>query len=471
MLGVYIGKNFQPTYDENGAIVGFERKKTQKIEKLLQLIENQYIEPVSSDTLIDQVIGEFMKKLDPHSVYINKHEQQLVQQQMNGSFEGLGIGYISKKDTITITEIFETSPNKNSLQVGDRLLSIGEKSLIGKKGERFTQLVQQQKKSFSVRLLRNNAPISVNVSKGIIQYPSLEFAGIVDGIGILKINAFSKNTYFEIKEALPSLLLQHPKAIVLDLRDNSGGLVESAVQVADIFLPPQLMVAYTMDRTKTRKEFKTKEKGLYENGPLFVLVNELTASASELLAGALQDHKRAVVIGKTTFGKGLVQKEISLDDGSVVRITAAEYFTPKGRKIQKKFENGQQEAYNNEVFHRTKDTLEGGISPDVKITKELSHPRFFLLEYDFQQFLLDEVPILTSKNNQYDDQQLKLHLLEKFLRVQKIRKINFSKEELQELEDSLWMVYLKMFRNSNDAYKIKYHHDVWFKSVKEQLKT
>ena len=381
-LGFYLGKTYDFTYNENGRINGIRKLTYQnKINSIIGLIENQHINSINRDSLVNQVIHQMMSNLDPHSAYFGSEFSEDLDMQTFGTYQGVGMEYLKIQDTFNITNILEGSPNKKTLQIGDKLLKLEGKSIIKTDEHLVKNLIfKTNKQQLTALIQRGKIKKLVQLNKGVIQLPSVESTQILNSsIGYFKINSFSEKTPKEVTQALQILKKSGMQTLVLDLRDNPGGLIDAATSVADEFLNENQLIFYTLDKNKTRENAFATSKGNFEKGKLVVLVNENSASASELLSGALQDYKRAKIIGNRTFGKGLVQKEIKLSDGSALRLTVAEYFTPFGRSIQKPY-----------VHTTKKDSLQGGITPDVKIIEKPTIEYYESIT-NIQQFILNEL--------------------------------------------------------------------------------
>lgn len=350
ILGGFIERKTAPSNS-------FNDKARVKINKLIDLIEQEYVDNIDTDSIIDLTMNTLLEQLDPHSVYIAKSEMQEVEQSMKGSFVGIGINYNNFNDTLAVIKSIAGGPSaKAGIQAGDRLLYAGKRQLFGQhltndsvvsilRGEVNSQIQLQIYRKKTKQIM------NVLVTRGEIPLKSVDVAlKLKDTLGYIKINRFAENTYTEFKEGLDKLQKQGAKALVLDLRDNGGGYMEPAIQIADEFLSKGEIIVKTINKKGSTNINKASEKGSFEKGKLFVLINENTASASEIIAGAIQDNDRGEIIGRRSYGKGLVQREMYLGDGSAVRLTTARYYTPSGRSIQKPYNT--YEDYNAEVAHR-----------------------------------------------------------------------------------------------------------------------
>jgi len=380
------------------------KNPTQKLNQLINLIDTEYVDSVNTDSIVDLAVNDILEQLDPHSVYIGKEEFEEVAQSMKGDFVGIGINFYMHRDTLSIVNVVENGPSeKAGLQSGDRILYADKTKLFGRKlptDSLFSKLKGNQGSEVELTIFRkvNNQKLKVKVKRDVVPLKSVDVGLMLDkNVGYIKINRFSETTYDEFRKELFTLKNQKANTIVIDLRNNGGGYLEKAVEIADEFLSENKLIVFTKNRNgRVDKTFATK-KGIFENGKVIVLINENSASASEILAGAIQDNDRGLIVGRRSFGKGLVQREMGFGDGSAVRLTIARYYTPTGRSIQKPYHNGTEE-YNNEFEKRfesgelySKDSIKiadtikfktpkgkivyggGGIVPDVFIPLEDEH--------------------------------------------------------------------------------------------------
>ncbi len=350
-LGGFIERTTSPrtSYDDKARI---------KLNKLIDLIEQEYVDNVDTDSIIDLTMNNLLEHLDPHSVYIAQSEMEEVQKSMKGSFVGIGINYNLFNDTLAIIKAIPGGPSyKAGLRAGDRILFADNHKIFGNNltNDSLVNILKGKMDStvkLKVYRKKDGKFLNVDVKRGEIPLKSVDVAiKINDTLGYIKINRFSETTYKEFKAGLDKLQAKGIKSLVLDLRDNGGGYMEPAIQIADEFLRKDEIVVKTINKKGSVTLNKATEKGSFEKGSLFLWVNENSASASEIIAGAIQDNDRGIIIGRRTYGKGLVQREMYLGDGSAVRLTTARYYTPSGRSIQKPYTNGY-EDYNNELSHR-----------------------------------------------------------------------------------------------------------------------
>lgn len=354
IAGMYFGYRLRE--DIPGSKGFFKTERKTSFQEIIDLVRLRYVDPVKPDTLQYNAINAMMSELDPHSVFIPAGNLQEVNDDMAGNFAGIGVEFNIFSDTVHVVHVIANGPSdKAGLQVGDRIIKVNGENITGAsittddvkkrmRGKRETQV--------DVSILRNGGPKQFKITRGTIPLPSLDAAYLLDRTtGYIKLNKFSETSYEEFMKALEELQKKNIQKLVLDLRGNGGGLMNEAVDMADEFLSDDKLVVFTEGLNVKRREYKCKRPGLFEEGELVVLVDELTASASEVLAGALQDWDRATIIGRRTFGKGLVQEQYPLSDGSAIRLTVARYFTPVGRSIQRSYKNGKKE-YMDDIMER-----------------------------------------------------------------------------------------------------------------------
>ena len=381
-IGVFIGK-FLPVSDDLHRHSSI-RSRSDKLNSILNIIESNYVDSVNRNDLIDAAIPAILKKLDPHSVYIPAKDLARANEPLQGNFEGIGISFNMLTDTILVISTIPGGPSeKMGLLPGDKILYVNDSLVAGKhisdeqvlgmlKGPKGTVvrikiLRSGQKELLPFDIVRDKIPIySIDVSYMINDYT-----------GYIKINNFAMTTFEEFMKGLRELKDQGMTSLIVDLRGNSGGIMEVAIQIANQFLKEGELIVYTMGRARPRKEFMATGKGEFETGDLVLLVDEWSASASEILAGAIQDNDRGTVIGRRSFGKGLVQEPIPVADGSELRLTIARYYTPSGRSIQKPYNNGFDEYFDDlsKRYHRGEFEISDSIhfSDSLKFTTPGGH--------------------------------------------------------------------------------------------------
>jgi carboxyl-terminal processing protease len=356
VLGMIIGYRLFPSTATGGF---FKTGRLTPVQEVIDIINDKYVDTVHTDSLNGEAIQGMLTHLDPHSYYIPAVDQVEMNEDLQGNFQGIGVEFQILNDTVNVTTVLSDGPSdKAGLQVGDHILRVNDSIVAGNgiTAERIKKLLRGPGASLVyVTIARNTVSKKIAITRGIIPLPALDaFYMINNESGYIRINKFSRTTFQEFINALDALEKQGMKKLVLDIRGNGGGIVDEAVNMADEFLGNDDLIVYTEGRKSARKEYRAQRPGTFESGKLILLVDEGTASASEILAGALQDWDRASIVGRRTFGKGLVQEPFELNDGSELRLTIARYYTPLGRSIQKPYNKGR-EAYNEEVFNRYHD--------------------------------------------------------------------------------------------------------------------
>ena len=357
VVGIIIGSFYANHFGGNR--LNIINSGSNRLNNLLHIIDDQYVDKVDIDSLVDKAIPTILSELDPHSVYISAKDAQLAQDDLKGSFSGIGVEFTIREDTIHIQNVIKNGPSERAgLLAGDKIVSVDGKAFVGKivtneeamhrlKGPKDTKV-----KLGIIRYGHNNVQY-FTVTRGEIPQKTISAAYMLDdNTGYIRIKSFGENTYPEMLIALAKLSQSGFCNLVIDLRDNTGGYLQSAVQIANEFLPNNKLIVYTKGRKSPREDYRSDGHGSYQKIPLIVLINEGTASAAEILSGALQDNDRATLIGRRSFGKGLVQKQIQFQDGSLIRLTIARYYTPSGRCIQKPYVDGEDEDYAQDLITR-----------------------------------------------------------------------------------------------------------------------
>lgn len=366
VVGIIMGIWLKPSTD-GGAFI-FKSKS--KVGQILRIINEAYVDTVNMDSLEEVAIEELLTQLDPHSVYIPARDLQQANEGLEGNFEGVGIEFSILDDTIMVANVLKDGPaSKVGILAGDRIIKVDTTNVagVGIKNEQVFKLLRGAAGTkVLVHLFRPDGKrkISFNISRGQIPIYSVDAALMLNNqTGYIKIERFAASTHQEFLEALEKLQTQQMKNLILDLRNNPGGYLSAATDIADEFLNDKKLIVYTEGRTQRRVEYRAENPGSFENGKLIILIDEGSASASEIVSGAVQDWDRGVILGRRSFGKGLVQEPFQLSDGSAVRLTVSRYYTPAGRCIQKDYTEGV-EAYEHEISNRYED---GEVNDETKL--------------------------------------------------------------------------------------------------------
>lgn len=326
---------------------------------LFHLIDDQYVDSVNIPDLVEKALPQILKELDPHSTYISASEVEESMQDLKGSFSGIGVQFTIYKDTIRVVRVVRGGPSESvGLQAGDRIISVNGEPYVGDtisnagtmkrlKGERGTQA------KLGVVRAGVKKTLTFNITRGDVPIRTVDAVYMAaPGVGYIRITSFGDTTYPEFLAALAQLQSLDFSSLIIDLRGNLGGYMETAIQLANEFLPKKSLIVYTQGRRSARKEYRTDGRGAYQTMPLCVLVDESSASASEIFAGAIQDNDRGTIVGRRSFGKGLVQVPIEFPDGSMLRLTIARYYTPSGRCVQKPYTPGDEKEYESDLLLR-----------------------------------------------------------------------------------------------------------------------
>lgn len=401
-LGIVIGGLIN--YPSSKTTFAKNNYKT-KLNQLLDFIDKEYVDDVKTDSIVDLTVTNILANLDPHSVYVPPSDQTAVAESMKGDFVGIGINFYSYNDTIAVIKPIENGPaQKAGIREGDRILYADNFKLFGRKLKNevlYSKLKGQKDSEVTLTVFRKseNKKLKVKVKRDIIPIKSVDVGFMLNKTtGYIKINRFAETTSREFHTALLKLKKNGMNSLVIDLRENGGGFMEMAIKIADELLKDKELIVVTKNKKGNVDKTYATEDGDFETGRVSVLIDENSASASEILAGALQDNDRGTIYGRRSFGKGLVQREMDFEDGSAVRLTIARYYTPSGRSIQKPYKKGDSEDYykesetrfeNGELYDKGKikiaDSLKfktkkgrivyggGGIVPDIFVPLEVAH--------------------------------------------------------------------------------------------------
>lgn len=349
--GIFIGRRISQSHSS---------PEEEKIRMILSLIDQQYVDKVNTDSLLDKMIPELLASLDPHSVYIPKSELQITNDDLESSFGGVGVMFQILNDSVNIIEVVAGGPAEAvGIQPGDIILEANGKKLSGNNISTdvvYTTLRGKEGTKVNVTIKRSNSakPLSFEIKRGQIPSTSVDAVYMIDDkVGYVKVTKFARNTYNEFFEALSDLQSKGAQKFIVDLRGNSGGFMDQAIYMVNEFLPKGRTIVYTKGRSPENETFAISDgTGRFQNSEITVLTNEYSASASEIFAGAIQDNDRGLVIGRRTFGKGLVQNQIALPDSSAIRLTVARYYIPSGRSIQKEYTRGKDGKYELDILDR-----------------------------------------------------------------------------------------------------------------------
>ncbi len=358
IAGILLGLKLGGVSSYKTNVLKINTNNNNKLTNIINYISEDYVDSVNKNKFVEESITEILKGLDPHSQYITAEDYNIINDPLQGNFEGIGIEFRIVKDTITVIHAIPGGPSeKVGIKGGDRIIKIDDTLVAGVglasidamrmlKGERDTKV------NVSIHRRGVDELIDFTIIRDVIPTYSLDASYIInDSIGYIKLNKFSNSTYSEFNNALNDLLEQGISKIILDLRGNVGGYLQAAIRIADEFLSEDKLIVYTKGNSRPKNTALATEKGNFENKELVVLIDEGSASASEVLAGAIQDNDRGTIIGRRSFGKGLVQEQLNFSDGSALRLTVARYYTPTGRCIQKPY-NESYEDYLKEYYER-----------------------------------------------------------------------------------------------------------------------
>lgn len=399
VVGILIGNFYANHFSGNR--LNIINSGSNRLSNLLHIIDDQYVDKVNIDSLVNNAIPLILAELDPHSVYISAKDAQAANDDLKGSFTGIGVEFTIRQDTIHVQNVISNGPAERAgVLAGDKIISVDGKPFVGKivtNEEAMHRLKGPKDTKVKIGVLRygSKKPKYITITRGEIPQKSITATYMLDDkTGYIRIKNFGETTYPELLIALEQLSQQGFSNLVIDLRDNTGGLLTSAIQIANEFLPKNKLIVYTEGRKSPKQEFPSDGHGSYQKLPLVVLINEVSASASEIFAGAMQDNDRATIIGRRSFGKGLVQQQIGFPDGSIIRLTIARYYTPSGRCIQKPYSTGDDKNYEQDLITRyqhgeffSQDSIKhhgpayhtgigrvvyggGGITPDIFVAED-----------------------------------------------------------------------------------------------------
>ncbi len=471
-LGIFLGSLLDFGYNDTALFT--PNSKKEKLNKLIDYIDYEYVDAINTDSIVDVTVNGILDNLDPHSTYIPSDEYEALEENMKGDFVGIGVSFYPYKDSVAVIQAIKGGPSeKAGIKGGDRIvyangIALSDNEITDDslskilKGKVRTPIELKIKRPGVDKLLtfkfkRDHVPISSVVGSYMI----------TEDLGYIKINRFAESTHKEFREALKDLKKKGATQLALDLRDNPGGYISSAEGVADEFLEEDKLILFTKNKTGNISNSFSLDNGLFEDGEVFVLINENSASASEIVAGALQDNDKGLIVGRRSFGKGLVQREMELGDGSAVRLTIARYYTPTGRSIQKPYELGNKDYFedylnryeNGELKSvdsiKVDDSLKfrtplgkivyggGGIIPDIFVSKntdyEIEHLHYVLRSGLMSRFVFEELekdrPYYRNLSRDLFNKEVFVsnQILEDFITFSRLSNINLKPNNYQEL--------------------------------------
>lgn len=447
ILGVVIGTFYASHYSGNR--LNIINTGSNKLNYLLQLIDNHYVDTVDMTSLVEDAMPQILSELDPHSSYFSAKNAQVAQEDLKGSFSGIGVSFSMVQDTVNVMSVIHGGPaEKVGILAGDRIITADDSTLVGMESNDVMKRLKGEKGSkvkLGVRRHGSKQVIYFTVKRGDIPVISVDASYMInDKTGYIHVKNFGEQTYAEMLVALADLNMSGMKNLIMDLRGNTGGYMHIAIQMVNEFLSKNQLVVYTEGRKSPREEFRSDGRGTFQHLPLVVLVDEISASASEIFAGAIQDNDRGTIIGRRTFGKGLVQQPMEFRDGSVVRLTIARYYTPSGRCIQKPYEKGHGEEYLNELIARyergeffNQDSIRqdgekyytnlgrvvyggGGITPDIFIPEDTTSLTSYYKEAAYTGLIRQFAYAYTDENRARLNALPNVEAMEKFLRKENL---------------------------------------------------
>lgn len=480
-LGIFLGSELDFSSSSDGLFSSNPKKE--KLNRLIDYIDYEYVDDVNTDSIVDLTVNKILENLDPHSVYIPQNEYANVSENMKGDFVGIGVSFYNVQDTVVVIQALEGGPSeKIGIRGGDRILYANEEALFDKNisNDSLTRYLKGEENSrVTLKVLRQGIKdlLTFKVKRGRVPIKSVDAAYMLtENLGYIKVNRFAESTYKEFRSALEKLKKEGATEIALDLRNNPGGYLSEAINIADEFLEDDKLILYTKNKSGAIEETYANREGHFEGHKVYVIINENSASASEVVAGALQDNDVGTIVGRRSYGKGLVQREMELGDGSAVRLTIARYYTPTGRSIQKPYTNGN-ESYFKDYLHRYEngelknvdsinvdDSLKyetpggkivyggGGIIPDVFVGKDTNAEmeNIILMQRNglISRFIFEEL----EKDRKYYNEIPE----EKF-------------EDEVEITDDMLSEFIRFLRNENINFRVDKYGDVLKKYFKANI--
>ncbi len=513
VAGVLLGINLTPSAPQTSQSVS-SYFQPDKLSLLLKLIEREYVDSVNTQDIIEEVIPDLLKELDPHTTYIPASQMKAVTEDMQGNFSGIGVQFVMQNDTVMIVDVISGGPSKElGILAGDRIVEVNGNVIAGKEVQTdsvVSILRGKEGTPVDVGIYRPGFPdlLEFTIVRGQIPLYSIDISYMISpDIGFIKINRFAETTYGEFVQAMQTLIEANAQKLIIDLRGNSGGSLQAVIQMVDEFLPEKKLIVYTEGKSQARYNYYSTDRGRWKQNEVAVLIDEFSASASEIFAGAIQDNDRGFIIGRRSFGKGLVQEQIPFFDGSALRLTVARFYTPSGRSIQKPYDNGVDDYMNdyyNRVMHNElsqKDSIEfdesleystvngrkvyggGGIMPDVFVPVDTTSITPFLsavasknLIYYFAFDYADKHRAELNQISNYIEMKKYLDsidIMQKFINHTKQRGIAFNQKEYQQSKELIsTQLYAYISRNilgDSGFYPIIFETDNTVKKAVEVL--
>ena len=430
VIGIVIGTFYTSHFSGNR--LNIINSGSNRLNNLLHIIDDQYVDTVNLDELVEKAMPQILSELDPHSVYISAKDVQKANDDLKGSFSGVGIEFVIRQDTVQVQNVIKDGPAERAgMLAGDKIVAIDGKPFVGKtvtNEEAMHRLKGVKGTKVKIGVVRYGEQKKIHdfiVTRDDIVTHSISATYMLnDSVGYIRIKNFGEMTYVEMLASLAELSREGFTNLVIDLRDNSGGYLEKAVQMVNEFLPKDRLIVYTQGRKSPRTNYKSDGRGSYQRIPLVVLINENSASAAEIFAGAIQDNDRGTIIGRRSFGKGLVQQQMAFPDGSMIRLTIARYYTPSGRCIQKPYVPGDEVDYAQDIVSRyqhgelfSEDSIKhtgpayhttlgrtvyggGGITPDIFIPEDTTAITSYYREAAMSGLILQFAFAYTDRNRQ-----------------------------------------------------------------------
>ncbi len=447
VVGIIIGTFYANHFSGNR--LNIINNGSSRLSNLLHIIDDQYVDSVNINDLVEKAIPQILAELDPHSVYISAKDVETANNDLKSSFSGIGIEFVIRQDTIQVQNVIKNGPAERAgLLAGDKIVAIDGKPFVGQQvttEESTHRLMGPKGSKVRVGVMRfgDKSVKDFTITRDYIQTKSITATYMLnDSIGYMRIKSFGEATYTEMLASLAQLNSEGMKGLVIDLRDNGGGYLQAAVNMANEFLPKNRLIVYTQGRKSPRTDYTSDGRGNFQNLPLVVLINEGSASSSEIFSGAMQDNDRATIVGRRSFGKGLVQQQIGFPDGSMIRLTVARYYTPSGRCIQKPYQPGDDADYEADLLNRyqhgeyfSQDSIKqtgpayhtslgrvvyggGGIMPDVFVPEDTTNFTSYYKQAMMSGLMLQYAFIYTDANRPKLNEYTEMKPLANYLKQQ-----------------------------------------------------